>query len=176
MNRRLEKKLKKSLDVYLPNEYYKKKDMHFVYLYASIFVLFGLSFFIQPITLYFDSDLYLPVTTMRVDWHEETTVDEHPIWHEDGKTKYQYQQNKDTLTITYLKENPVYLIIQKQELPLSQETKSSNIGGVTVYLAYQSDIYQAIWKQDEYTIIVRMNSNRNQFIQEIKYIMEENLS
>ena len=176
MNRHLEQKLKKSLDIYLPNDYSKKKDMHFVYLYASIFILLGLSFFIQPITLYFHSELYLPVTAMRVDYYSEIALDEYPIWHEDGETKYQYQQNKDALTITYQKENPVYLTIQKQELPLSLETKSSNIGGVSVYLAYQKDIYQAIWEQDGYTIVVQMNSNRNQFIQEIKHIMEENLS
>ena len=148
MNRRLEQKLKKSLDIYLPNDYSKKKDMHFVYLYASIFILLGLSFFIQPITLYFHSELYLPVTAMRVDYYSEIALDE----------------------------NPVYLTIQKQELPLSLETKSSNIGGVSVYLAYQKDIYQAIWEQDGYTIVVQMDSNRNQFIQEIKHIMEENLS
>lgn len=176
MNRRLEQKLKKSLDIYLPNDYSKKKGMHFVYLYASIFILFGLSFFIQPITLYFHSELYLPVTAMRVDCYSEIALDEYPIWHEDGETEYQYQQNKDALTITYQKENPVYLTIQKQELPLSLETKSSNIGGVSVYLAYQNDIYQAIWEQDGYTIVVQMDSNRNQFIQEIKHIMEENLS
>lgn len=176
MNRRLEKKLKKSLDIYLPNDYSKKKDLHFVYLYACILLLFGCSFLIRPITLYFDSELYLPVTAMRIDWYLETHLDDYPIWHEDGKTEYQYLQNESNLTIYYQKENPVYLTIQKQELPISLDTKSSKIDGTLVYLAYQNDIYQAIWEHDGYTIIVQMNSSRDQFIQEIKTIMEENLS
>ncbi len=180
MNRRIEVKLKRSLDVYLPHDYEKKTNWHFAYTGGIIALIVCLSCLIKPTTLYFNPDIYLSgMTTKMNPLAGEQTVSNlasFPTWNEDVGVNYQYQYDEDTLHITYQKEFTVYLTMKKEELPISSESKGSKIANTTVHLAYQDGIYQAIWQVDDFTVVVQMHSSRNQFIQEINHIIKENLT
>lgn len=176
MKRRIEKKLRQSLEVILPNESLSLPTIHSTfkwgYLFISILVISSILLLERPI-VYFNQGIPVMMNTVKMISVEEQQ-NTYP-WQESNNITYDYQQQEEYLQISYQRGNIVNVMLKKGDLTVESSIHSSKIDHYKVYLYQEKENYQATWQYQDFIVIVQSSGEKSHFINEIKHIMKENL-
>lgn len=177
MNRRLEKKLKNSLEIILPTEKDKQRkevNLQFGYIFTSLILACAIFYLMTP-SIYFNEGIHSEVMGVKTYMEQEVHLEEFP-WKEKENITYQYQQQGEKLQIIYQSKEQINVTITKDKLLVESDDRSTQIGNDKIYFYQQDNLYQARWQYQDFVITVQSTGEKSHFMNEIKTIIKENLA
>lgn len=160
--------------VKLPNNFSLTANKEFTRNLSTCFLtaLVGFLLFISSSSVRFN-DGFIDMSS-RIKTLSYGELEKNYPWH-GAAPDYDLWYQNDSLYVFYQHEVPYMVMLKEGKLEVSQDTMVSNIDGCLVYLYQFKGGYQALWQYKNFIVAVKANSQKSEFIQEIKNIMKENL-
>lgn len=174
--RRVEKKLKQSLNVITPKQKRSRKNhrLQYRYLFGTLLLAVTCYFFMTP-TLSFNELKERESKGIKPFSNEEVQLEKFP-WQESNNIIYQYQQSEGVLSITWTESNEDYILtLQQTNLLVESTDKETMIEHQKVYLYQKEERLKAKWQHGDYVVTLEGVVPKTHFGNKIKKIIKENL-